>query len=63
MWGCRETLMAKDIVHDVVKKALQKEGWQITKELFSIDVGEVRMEIDLMAEDLSSQSEALKRSL
>jgi hypothetical protein len=39
--------MARDIVHDVVKKALQKEGWQITKELFSIEVGEVRMEIDL----------------
>jgi CRISPR/Cas system-associated exonuclease Cas4 (RecB family) len=44
--------MAKDVVHDVVKKALQKDGWQITKELFSIDVGEVRMEIDLMAERL-----------
>jgi hypothetical protein len=25
--------MAKDIVHDVVKKALEKDGWQITKEL------------------------------
>ncbi len=44
--------MAKDIFHDLVKDALVMEGWQITHDPFSIDYGEVQMQIDLGAERL-----------
>ena len=44
--------MAKDVFHDTVKRALQKEGWQITHDPFAIKVGAVEMAIDLGAERL-----------
>ncbi len=44
--------MAKDVFHDVVKRALQKEGWQITHDPFALKVGTVEMAIDLGAERL-----------
>jgi XisH protein len=44
--------VAKDIFHDVVKRALQKEGWQITHDPFALKVGTVEMFIDLGAERL-----------
>lgn len=43
---------AKDKFHDVVKVALQKDGWQITDDPLSISVGGVDMLIDLGAERL-----------
>lgn len=45
-------MSAKDIFHEVVKKALQKDGWQITHDPFSISVGGVNLSIDLAAEKL-----------
>ena len=45
-------MSAKDKFHDVVKIALQKEGWQITDDPLSISVGGVDMLIDLGAERL-----------
>ena len=45
-------MSAKDIFHEVVKRALQKDGWQITHDPFSISVGGVNMSIDLGAERL-----------
>ena len=45
-------MSAKDIFHEVVKRALQKEGWQITHDPLSISVGGVNMSIDLAAERL-----------
>ena len=44
--------MAKDRFHQVVKKALAKEGWNMTRDPFQIKVGGVDMEIDLGAERL-----------
>ncbi|CUR35413.1 element excision factor XisH family protein [Planktothrix tepida] len=44
--------MAKDRFHQVVKKALAKEGWNVTRDPFQIKVGGVDMEIDLGAERL-----------
>ncbi|MBW3586434.1 MAG: XisH family protein, partial [Cyanobacteria bacterium 0813] len=39
-------MSAKDKFHDVVKIALQKEGWQITDDPLSFSVGGVDMLID-----------------
>ena len=44
--------MAKDIFHNVVKTALQKEGWTITHDPYNLAVGGVEMYIDLGAEQL-----------
>ncbi len=44
--------MAEDRFHNVVKTALQEEGWQITADPYNIDVDDVDFEIDLAAEQL-----------
>ena len=45
-------MSAKDVFHEVVKKALQKDGWQITNDPLSFTVGGVKMSVDLAAEKL-----------
>ncbi|MEQ8971863.1 MAG: element excision factor XisH family protein [Coleofasciculus sp. C1-SOL-03] len=44
--------MAKDIYHDTVKAALEKDGWRITDELFRLTIGSRSVYIDLGAEKL-----------
>jgi hypothetical protein len=44
--------MAKDRFHQVVRTALEKEGWQITADPYEISVDEVDFEIDLASEKL-----------
>jgi hypothetical protein len=44
--------MARDIFHENVKKALEKEGWVITSDPLSFKVGGVSVQIDLGAERL-----------
>lgn len=44
--------LAKDIYHDVVRAALEKEGWKVTHDTFPFKVGEVGFQIDLGAEKL-----------
>ncbi|MBR8839623.1 MAG: XisH family protein [Stigonema ocellatum SAG 48.90 = DSM 106950] len=44
--------MAKDKFHDVVRTALQKDGWKITDDPYEINVSDVDFEIDLAAEQL-----------
>ena len=44
--------MAKDLYHEQVKAALQKEGWQITHDPYEIRVGGIEMYIDLAAEQV-----------
>ena len=44
--------MAKDRFHDVVKVALEKDGWKIAADPYEIDVDDVDFEIDLAAEKL-----------
>lgn len=41
---------AKDIFHNTVKNALQKEGWIITHDPLFIRFGQVELYIDLGAE-------------
>ncbi|MEM9906908.1 MAG: XisH family protein [Cyanobacteria bacterium P01_D01_bin.44] len=45
-------MSAKDVFHEVVKRALQKNDWQITHDPFALKVGPVEMAIDLGAERL-----------
>lgn len=42
--------MSRDFFHDAVVRALEKEGWVITDDPFSFEVGEVDFMIDLGAE-------------
>jgi hypothetical protein len=42
--------MAKDIFHENVKRALEKEQWHITDDPLHIDLDETYVEIDLAAE-------------
>lgn len=44
--------MAKDRFHQVVRTALEKEGWCITADPYEINLDEVDFEIDLAAEYL-----------
>jgi XisH protein len=43
---------AKDIYHDTVKRALQKDGWTITHDPFPLQIGKKRLSADLGAERL-----------
>ena len=46
-------MTAKDIVHDIVREALEKEGWLITRDPFFLRVSEnIGMFIDLAADKL-----------
>ena len=42
--------MAKDVFHDTVKKALEKDGWKITHDPYRLRYGIVDVYIDLAAE-------------
>ncbi|MEB3192408.1 MAG: element excision factor XisH family protein [Snowella sp.] len=44
--------MAKDIFHDVVRKALEQEGWIVTDDPFFLKWGKATTYIDLGAEKL-----------
>ena len=43
-------MAAKDMIHDVVKNALIKDGWTITHDPYLIEYEEVRLSADLGAE-------------
>ncbi|WP_392477676.1 XisH family protein [Nostoc sp. C110] len=45
-------MSAKDVFHEVVKTALQKDGWQITHDPLTMSVGGVNLSIDLAAQKL-----------
>lgn len=44
--------MAKDIYHDSVRRALEKEGWNVTNDPLSFKVGDIGFRIDLAAEKM-----------
>jgi XisH protein len=44
--------MAKDRFHNVVRNALQKDGWKITSDPYEISIDDVDFEIDLAAEQI-----------
>jgi XisH protein len=42
----------KDLFHQVVKNALEKDGWTITHDPLSLKIGTLRLQVDLGAEKL-----------
>ncbi len=52
---------AKDIYHDTVRRALQKDGWTITHDPFPLQIGKKRLSADLGAERLISAERELQR--
>jgi XisH protein len=45
-------MSARDLVHQAVKTALQKDGWTITHDPLTIDLNDGQLQIDLGAERL-----------
>jgi hypothetical protein len=52
---------AKDIYHNTVKLALQKDGWIITHDPFPLQIGKKRLSADLGAERLISAEKETQR--
>ncbi|MBO3457364.1 fdxN element excision controlling factor protein [Aetokthonos hydrillicola Thurmond2011] len=52
---------AKDIYHNTVKCALQKDGWTITHDPFPLQIGKKRLSADLGAERLVSAEKETRR--
>jgi hypothetical protein len=46
----RVRMPRKDAYHDIVKRALEKDGWTITHDPLHLEMGGVRINIDLGAE-------------
>lgn len=53
--------MAKDLYHDVVKKALINEGWTVTHDPYPLKIGSVRMFIDLGAERIIAAEKIMRK--
>jgi XisH protein len=54
-------LLARDIYHETVKIALQKEGWMITHDPFPLQIGKKRLSADLGAERSIGAEKGLRR--
>ena len=52
---------AKDIYHDTVKNALIKDGWTITHDPLPLNIGTLRLEVDLGAEKLIAAQKGNRR--
>lgn len=44
--------MAKDFYHEQVKRALEKDGWEITDDPYILESGKIKYQVDLGAEKL-----------
>ncbi|MBD2771473.1 XisH family protein [Iningainema tapete] len=51
----------RDIYHDTVKRALQKDGWKITHDPFPLKIGNKRLSADLGAERLVSAEKGTEK--
>lgn len=51
----------RDIYHDTVKRALQKDGWTITHDPFPLQIGKKRLSADLGAERLISAERGIQK--
>ncbi len=53
--------MARDLIHNLVKTALQKADWHITHDPYPLKVGGFDMEVDLGAENLVAAERGMER--
>jgi hypothetical protein len=52
--------MARDLFHEIVKTALELDGWKITHDPFVLKSSGLRMEIDLAAEQVFAAEKELE---
>jgi hypothetical protein len=50
----------KDLYHDTVKHALERDGWRVTRENQTLVIGEARVFIDLSAELIVAERDKIK---
>lgn len=55
--------MAKDLYHEQVKRALEKDGWEITDDPYILESGKIKYQVDLGAEKLFSANKGLEKIL
>jgi len=51
--------MAKDSIHFVIREALEKDGWTITDDPFTLQTGDIRLEendVKLLVVNLQSKT-------
>ena len=53
-------MSARDIYHNTVRQALEKDGWTITHDPFPIQIGKKRLSADLGAERLINAEKELR---
>lgn len=53
--------MARDLFHQLVREALEAEGWTITHDPFVLKSGGLRMEVDLAAEQVFAAERETER--
>ncbi len=53
--------MAKDFYHEVVREALESDGWRITHDPFPLNFGNIGYEVDLGAERLIAAEKNLEK--
>jgi XisH protein len=53
--------MARDLIHQSCRAALEKEGWKITHDPFILKPGGVRLEMDLAAEQVFAAERGLEQ--
>ncbi|TYQ28962.1 fatty-acid synthase [Pseudanabaena sp. UWO311] len=54
-------MSARDIYHNTVRLALEKDGWTITHDPFPLQIGKKRLSADLGAERLISAEKELQK--
>lgn len=54
-------MSARDIYHNTVKLALEKDGWTISHDPFPLQIGKKRLSADLGAERLISAEKELRK--
>lgn len=55
--------MAKDFYHQQVKRALEKDGWEITDDPYILESGKIKYQVDLGAEKLFSANKGKEKIL
>ena len=51
----------RDLFHDIVRQALEKDGWTITHDPFFLEIGNKRLAADLGAERVIAASRGIDR--
>jgi len=55
--------MSKDFYHDQVRRALEKDGWEITDDPYILESGKIKYRVDLGAEKLLAAQKGKEKIL